>query len=118
MKSLIIALCVAGVLDLIISIVNPNTVLYAGATMASCLIWLMINEKNFSYMLPSRKDILYIVVLLTTFAFCMIIKYILMRILIYIIIYFVITGTMRNDEWDQIIKSVGMDIKKIMHLEK
>lgn len=98
-KSLLIALCVAGVLDFIVAILCPNAVLYAGATLVSCLIWLYINEKNFLYMKPTIRDVTYIITLLSLFAILNLFESVLIQALVYIIVYFMLTSVIRKDEW-------------------
>ena len=114
MKSLLIALSVAGVLDFIVAVLHPNTVLYAGATLVSCLIWFAFNEKNFLYMKSSLMDVMYIIILLSAFTILNLVENILIRALIYVIAYFVLTSVMRRDEWKYMVGMLKTCMKKIM----
>lgn len=115
MKSLLIALCVAGVLDFIVAVLHPNIVLYAGATLISCLIWLCINEKNFLYMKPALKDIIYTITLLSVFFILNLFENVLIRALVYVIVYFMLTSVMRKDEWKYMVDILKTYATKIMH---
>lgn len=115
MKSLLIAFCVAGVLDFIVAILCPNAVLYAAATLVSCLIWLCINEKNFLYMKPTLRDITYIIILLSLFAILNMFENVLIRALVYIIVYFMLTLVIRKDEWKYMANILKKGTTKIMH---
>lgn len=115
MKSLLIALSVASALDVVVAVLYPNAVLYAVATLVSCLIWLGINERNFLYMKPSLRDVGYIIVLLSVFVILNLFENILIRVLVYAIAYFVITSLMRKDEWKYIINILKTGMTKIIH---
>ena len=99
MKTLLIVLCVASILDFTVAVLHPSAGLYAGATLISCLIWLGLNLIQFKYMLPSRKEIEYIILLLFCFVVSCTIKNIIIRIPLYLIAYVALTYVMMNNEW-------------------
>ena len=107
MKSLLIALCVAGTLDLIVAILHPNAVLYAGATLVSCLFWLGLNMSQFRYMMPSRKEIIYVISLLSIFIILCAINNIAIRVLLYLIVYMALTYILMNYEWKYTISQLN-----------
>ena len=100
MKSLLIALGVAGVLDFIVAVLDPNVVLYAGATLISCLIWLGLNMNKFKYMIPSKKETGYVTALLISFIILCAIDSIIIRALLYLILYLALTYVLMNGEWN------------------
>lgn len=106
MKSLLIALCVAGILDFIVAVLHPNVALYAVATLVSCLIWLILNFNQFRYMLPNRKEIVYVLLLLLCFIISYIINNVIIQMCLYLIIYFILTYSLMNDEWKYAVKQV------------
>lgn len=100
MKSLLIALSVAGAMDFIVAVWHPNAVLYAGATLISCLLWLGLNMNKFKYMIPSKKETGYITVLLISFVMLCMIDSVIVRTLLYLILYLVLTYVLMNGEWN------------------
>ena len=99
MKSLLIALSVAGVMDFIVAVWHPNAALYAGATLISCLLWLGLNMNKFKYMIPDKKECCYVTGLLILFFIEFILKSNIVRIIIYLFSYLLVTYILMNNEW-------------------
>lgn len=100
MRSLLIAISVAGALDFIVAILYPNAVLYSGATLISCLIWLGLNMNKFKYMIPSKKEAGYVAALLIAFILLCMIHNLIICALLYLILYLALTCILMNGEWN------------------
>lgn len=98
-QSLFVAIIIAGSLDLIVAFLHPSILLYSVATLISCLVWLCLNYKNFKYLCPSVKEIIYVVVLLGMFFLSEIVKRDVLCAGAYILIYLVLTYSLMNTEW-------------------
>ena len=99
MKTLLSSLILAMILDLAVAIVHPNPTMYAGATLISCLVWLTLNFKQFKYMLPDKKECCYVTGLLILFLIEFILKSNIVRIIIYLFSYLLVTYILMNNEW-------------------
>lgn len=103
-RSLLVALGMAVLLDFTISIFYPNAILYAGATMLSCIIWLSINETEFPFMKPTVKDLLYIFSLLLLFFVLEEVNLnIFLKVFVYTAVYLIVTRLLKKSEWTYLI---------------
>lgn len=111
--SLVIALCVAGTLDFVVYMVEPNTIGYALATMVSCFFWLGLNMICFPHLIPRVKEIIYVMIMVGTYCITYIIDIEFVRILIYILVYLILTRILMTDEWEYTLEILkGMSCKK------
>ena len=99
MKTLLSSLILAMILDFAVAIVHPNPTMYAGATLISCLVWLTSNFKQFKYMLPDKKECCYVTGLLILFLIEFLLKSNIVRIIIYLFSYLLVTYILMNNEW-------------------
>lgn len=107
-------LAVATVLDLIVATIRPNATMYAIATLISCLIWLGINMLSFRYLIPKVREILYVVGLLGVFFATSVIDNILIRFVIYLPIYLIMTIGLMPEEW-QYVKQQIINLGELIH---
>ena len=104
------ALC----LDLIVSLIEPNTVFYALATLFSCFIWLGLNLSHYKYMKPSKQEIIYIVSLLLIFEISsIIISNIFINVLIYLSCYIILTKLLMTPEWKYMVSLLHTIFKNL-----
>ena len=96
---LIAALGIAAAADLIVAIIQPNTIAYAFATLISCLAWLGMNIQYFNYLKPGMKETIYVVLLLCIHIVSNILPNQFIRAGIYIAIYLVLTRYLMHNEW-------------------
>lgn len=113
-RSLLVALGIAVLFDFTISAFSPNAVLYAGATMLSCIIWLSINETKFPFMKPTVKDLIYVFsLLLLFFVLEEVNSNIFLKAFVYTVVYLIVTRILKKSEWTYLIKILYCFANKI-----
>lgn len=110
---LVIALCVAIILDIFVYISGANTVGYALATMVSCLVWLGLNMKYFSHLIPKKNEILYVLGMGSIYLLSLKFTNEIIRCAIYIPVYVGLTRVLMRNEWRYVIKESRKELVKI-----
>ncbi len=113
---LLISLGIAALLDLLIAFYNPNIFYYAFATMASCIVWLVLNINSFKYMKPQKEEAIYVTLLLIVYISTLFIPNMFIRGLIYIVIYIGLTKYLMKNEWDYLLLQKDILVNKIKTL--
>lgn len=96
---LVIALCVAAVLDIFVYVSGANIAGYGIATMISCLIWLGLNMKYFSHLIPEKKEFLYVLGMMIIYLFTLGFSNEIIRCAIYLPAYLGLTWILMRNEW-------------------
>lgn len=102
---LVVALCVACALDLIVYLTGPNTIGYAFATLISCFVWLGLNMKYFTHLVPGWKELIYVLAIMGTYLMTLLVGNEIVRCLIFLPIYLLLTRYLMSDEWKYAIKT-------------
>lgn len=110
---LIIALTVAFVLDLIVTVICPNTIGYALATLLSCFVWLGLNVKFFPHLIPDWKETVYVFAAMGTYLFTLLMGNEIVRCVVYVLVYLLLTRTLMVDEWKYALSTGKRAIVKI-----
>ena len=101
---LLISLIVAVAIDIVIVLINSNTMWFAFSTMISCCIWLLLNLKYFSYMKPKRKESIYVLGLLLIYLLTLLVNNIFLKFAIYSISYLFMTKQLMPEQWKYFLK--------------
>lgn len=111
-KRLCISIGIAVLLDGTIALIRPNIVYYSFSTLISCMVWLGLNLKYFTYLIPLRTEFCYVCILLGLYSIAFNLPY-AVKIVVYVIVYVVLTWKLMRDEWNYCKSQVIGLIKKI-----
>lgn len=98
-KRLCISISAAVLLDGVIALIKPSITYYSFSTLISCMIWLGLNLKYFSYLCPSRTESCYVCALLGVYAVAFDLPYVV-KIAVYMVVYVVLTWKLMHREWE------------------
>ncbi len=93
--------------------IHPDIKAYAVVSLASVVIWLLMNIKFFSYLVPSKKTILYVLILISTYICLTVVQFNIVRLVIYGVIYMCVTRWLMKDVWYMMVTAVNDAKKKI-----
>ena len=110
---LVIALVIACLLDSIVFITGPNTIGYALATLISCFVWLGLNMKYFPHLIPNWRETVYVVAVMGTYLLTLFVGNEIVRCVIFVPIYILLTRTLMIDEWKYAIATGKKAVAKI-----
>ena len=110
---LVIALCIACILDLIVYLTGPNTMGYAFATLISCLIWLALNMKYFTHLMPGWKEFIYVLATMGTYLLTLFVSNEIIRCLIFVPTYLLLTQCFMSEEWKYAISTGKKAVARI-----
>ena len=117
--NLLVALAAAAAMDLAVTMIKPNLILYALATLVSCLLWMAMNLNDFRYMIPAFREVAYVAVLLLTYVALSRMPHVFVRLILYPVAYLVATRLLMHPEWCEIKMQLQQGIQKVkMHILK